>query len=104
MAGEPFRFHQIFQVAHDCQLHCATQRFNQIASQTGTAAPQLVNDADRGIEAGSKALPLDGMVEKSVAVVERGVNRMGGLAMLAFKKVSRECREIARPEEAGIAG
>jgi hypothetical protein len=39
-----------------------------------------MNDADSRVKAGSKALPFNGMIEKSVTVIERNVDWMRRLA------------------------
>lgn len=46
MTGQPLGFLQIIQVTNDGQFHRATEWFDQVAHEAGTAATQFVDDAD----------------------------------------------------------
>ena len=87
MSGQPFGFLQIIQVPHHSQFHRATQRFNQVTGKARTAAPQFVDNAHRGIKPAGQTLPFQSVIQKTVAVIERGIDGMRGLAFFPFKQV-----------------
>ena len=61
-----------------------------------------MDDPYGGVETRGETLPLQCMVEESVAVVEGYIEGMGGLPFLPSEEICLGCREIACPEEAGI--
>ena len=61
--------------------------------------PQFMNDTDSGVEAARQTLPFDCMIEKTIAVIERGVDGMCWFPVFALKKVGSQCRKISRPEK-----
>jgi hypothetical protein len=45
-----------------------------------------MNDADSGVEAAGQTLPFQGVVKKTIAVIERGVDGMCRLPVFALKR------------------
>lgn len=63
-----------------------------------------MQEADIGLKAAGNALPLDGVVKEGVAVVQRGIDGVGGFPFLAQEEILAEPLEKARPEKAGVLG
>lgn len=92
------------QITHDRDFDAAAQGLNEVTGQAGATAAESVNNADAGFDTGGDALPFDGVVEETVAIVQRHIERSLSLAFFAGKKVLRSGFEILGPEEAGPLG
>ena len=92
------------QVPHDIELHAAAEGFDEVACKTGAAAAQPVDDADAGFQPGGNALPLQSVVEESVAVVECYVERSLSFSFFTHEKVLRSCQKVFCPEESSPFG
>lgn len=87
VGGHAGRFRPIVAMAGDGEFYAAAEGFDEVAGQAGAGAAEFVDDADAGVETGSEALPFDGMVEEAIAVIESGVERVGGFAFFAGEEV-----------------
>ena len=84
-AGHELDIVHFIQIPHDIELYTAAEGFNKVAGKAGAAAPQLVDDAYTGLYAGGDALPLDSMVEETIAIVKRHIEGALGFAALSGK-------------------
>lgn len=91
-------------VAHEGDFDTAAKGFDEIADEAGAVAPQVVDEPDAGLEPAGDALPLDGVVEEGVAVVEGDVDGCLGAAFFSGEEILRGCFEVTGPEGAGPAG
>ena len=81
------------------QLDTASKGFDKIANKARPASAEFVNDTDIGHQAAGYALPLDGMVKKTIAVVQRDIQWVSGLLLFTQKEVLAETVEVSRPEK-----
>ena len=68
--GQHFLVVDLIEVPDDGEFNAATERLNEITNEAGAIAAEAVDQTDSCIETGGEALPLDGMIEKTIPVVE----------------------------------
>jgi len=102
VSGHALGFAQVVPVTSHGQFDTAPEGFDEIACEAWAIASKSVDDADARIETGSQTLPFDGMVKKTVSVIERDIQRMLGLAFFPLKQILCQGRKIARPKITGI--
>ena len=102
MTGHSLGLTQVVPVSSYGEFDTAPERFDEIACEARAVASKPVDNADARIKAGSQALPFDGMVKKTVSVVQRDIQRMLGLAFFPLEQILCKGRKIAWPKITGI--
>lgn len=102
--GHEFLLVHLVEITDDGEFHTAAEGLDEIAHEAGAVPPQGVDESDGGVQPAGQTLPLQGVVEEAVTVVQGHIQRMLGLAFLPDKEVLGGGLEIPRPKKAGVFG
>lgn len=99
MPCHSFGFCHVGEISGHGKLHAASKRLDQIAGEAGPVSSELVDDTDIRLKAAGHALPLDGMIQKTITVVEGHIERVDRFLFLAQEKVLAQTFKIAGPKK-----